>query len=144
MHRRVRLRRFTAPFVMAGLLLFGVGPAFSADGVEGLGRLFIDAEQREKLEAVRRGTYKAETEQEESRVSNVRVNGVMMRSDGGNVVWYNGISTMDGEPIPGLRVNPESADPETYRVRVVIDGKPVGIKPGQNWSEGTGTVKDNY
>ena len=55
--------------------------AVSEDGVEGLGRLFIDVEQREKLEAVRRGTYEKEIEQE-SRVTNVRMDGVMMRSDG--------------------------------------------------------------
>ena len=125
------------------LLPLGCGPVWAKDEIEGLGRLFIDSEQREKLEAVRRGTYRAETEQE-SRVSNVRVNGVMMRSDGDNVVWYNGVNTLEGEPLKGLSVKPESADPDTYKIRVVIDGKQVSIKPGQNWSEGTGTVKDNY
>ena len=111
--------------------------------VEGLGRLFIDPVQREKLEAVRRGTYKAETEQE-SRVSNVRVNGIMIRSDGDNVVWINGESTLGGISSEGIRVNPDATDARSYRVPVRIDGKVVGIKPGQNWSEGTGTVKDNY
>lgn len=117
--------------------------AVSEDGVEGLGRLFVDVEQREKLEAVRRGTYDKEVERE-SRVSNVRVNGVMMRSDGENVVWVNGVSTLDGEPVKGIKVNPDSADSETYNVQVQIDGKRVSLKPGQNWSEGTGTIKDNY
>ena len=118
-------------------------PAMSEDGVEGLGRLFIDVEQREKLEAVRRGTYNAEMEKE-SRISNVRVNGVMMRSDGENVVWINGKSTLDGTPVKGVSVDPQSADSESYKVKVNIDGKHVTIKPGQNWSEGTGTIKDNY
>ena len=129
-------------FVVAAVFLISA-PASSADDVQGLGRLFIDAEQREKLEEVRRGTYKAETE-EDSRISNVRVNGVMIRSDGENVVWVNGESTLDGAPIQGIRINPGTADRETYRVTVNIDGKRVGIKPGQNWSEGTGTIKDNY
>ena len=117
--------------------------ALSEDGVEGLGRLFIDVEQREKLEAVRRGTYEKEVEQE-SRVTNVRMNGVMIRSDGENVVWINGENTLDGEPVKGVKVNPQTADSETYNVQVQIDGKRVKLKPGQNWSEGTGTVKDNY
>jgi hypothetical protein len=117
--------------------------AVSEDGVEGLGRLFVDVEQREKLEAVRRGTYEMEVERE-SRVSNVRVDGVMMRSDGENVVWVNGKSTLDGEPVKGVKVNPENTDSETYKVQVQIDDKRVKIKPGQNWSEGTGTIKDNY
>ena len=117
--------------------------AKSEEGIEDLGRLFVDVEQREKLEAVRRGTYDREIEQE-SRVSNVRVNGVMMRSDGENVVWINGESTLDGEPVKGVKVNPDTADSETYNVQVQIDGKRVKLKPGQNWSEGTGTIKDNY
>ena len=125
------------------VLLFISKTAMSADEVEGLGRLFIDPEQREKLESVRRGTYNAEIEQE-SRVSNVRVNGVMIRGDGENVVWINGKSTLDGAPVKGVNVNPDNADSETYKVQVMIDGKRVNIKPGQNWSERTGTIKDSY
>ena len=119
------------------------GYALSEDGIEGLGRLFVDVDQREKLEAVRRGTYNVEVE-EESRVSNVRLNGVMMRSGGDNVVWINGESTLNGDPVKGIKVNPGSANNETYDVQVRIDGKRVRLKPGQNWSEGTGTIKDNY
>lgn len=118
-------------------------PVYSAEDIEGLGKLFIDAEQREKLEAVRRGTYNAEAEKE-SRLSNVRVNGLVLRSDGENVVWINGESTLDGKEIKGLSVNPDAVDAETYKVQVRVEGKRVNIKPGQNWSEGTGTIKDNY
>ncbi len=125
------------------VLLFSPAAAFSKDGVEGLGRLFIDAEQREKLEAVRRGTFKAEAEKD-NRISNVRVNGVMMRSDGENVIWINGANTLDGSPLEGVHVNPNTADSETFTVPVRVEGKLMHIKPGQNWSEGTGTVKDNY
>ena len=117
--------------------------AISEDEIEELGRLFVDVEQREKLEAVRRGTYEKEVEQE-SKMSNVRINGVMMRSDGENVVWINGENTLDGEPVKGVKVNPDATDSETYNVQVQIDGKRVKLKPGQNWSEGTGTIKDNY
>ena len=118
-------------------------PAISEDEIEGLGKLFIDPEQREKLEAVRRGTYNVEIETE-SRVSNIRVNGIMMRSDGENVVWVNDENSLDGAPIDGVSINPNTTDNETYKVQVRIDGKRVDIKPGQNWSEGTGTIKDNY
>lgn len=130
------------PVILLALLLIPQH-VISADEVEELGRLFVDVEQREKLEAVRRGTYDMESEQE-SRVSNVRINGVMMRSGGENVVWINGENTLDGEPVKGVKVNPETADSETYNVQVQIDGKRVKLKPGQNWSEGTGTIKDNY
>jgi len=131
-----------ATLIFLSLLLLP-GYAVSEDGIEGLGRLFVDVDQREKLEAVRRGTYSVEVE-EESRVSNVRLNGVMMRSGGDNVVWINGESTLNGDPVKGIKVNPGSANNETYDVQVRIDGKRVRLKPGQNWSEGTGTIKDNY
>ena len=131
-----------ATLIFLSLLLLP-GYAVSEDGIEGLGRLFVDVDQREKLEAVRRGTYSVDVE-EENRVSNVRLNGVMMRSDGKNVVWINGKSTLDGEPMKGIMVNPDSANNKTYDVQVKIDGKRVNLKPGQNWSEGTGTIKDNY
>lgn len=129
------------PFALA--LMLGAAPVSSDESIEGLGKLFIDAEQREKLEAVRRGTYNAEAEKE-SRLSNIRVNGLMLRSDGENVVWINGESTLGGKEVQGLSVNASSVDAGTYRVQVNIDGKRVDIKPGQNWSEGTGTIKDNY
>jgi len=130
-------------FVILAAMTLMPEHAISEDGVEGLGRLFVDVEQREKLEAVRRGTYALEVE-EENRVSNVRLDGVMMRSGGDNVVWINGESTLDGKPVKGVNVNPATADNETYNVQVNIDGKRVNLKPGQNWSEGTGTIKDNY
>lgn len=125
------------------LTLQAPGVLWAKDEVEDLGRLFIDAEQREKLEAVRRGTYQAEKE-EKSRVSNVRVNGLMIRSGGSNVVWVNGVNTMDGSAPAGINVNPKTADRDNYTIKVDIEGKPVNMKPGQNWSEGTGTVRDNY
>jgi len=129
--------------VMLLALLLVSEHAISEDEIEELGRLFVDVEQREKLEAMRRGTYEKEVEQE-SRVSNVRINGVMMRSGGENVVWINGENTLDGEPVKGVKVNPDTADSETYNVQLQIDGKSIKLKPGQNWSEGTGTIKDNY
>lgn len=130
------------PSALVTLLLTST-PATSEDSIEGLGRLFIDSAQREKLESVRRGTYNADVEKE-SRVSNVRVDGIMVRSNGENVVWINGENTLNGQPIKGIKVNPGTADNETYDVQIKIDGKRVSLKPGQNWSEGTGTIKDNY
>jgi hypothetical protein len=138
----IDIKRTNSVVIMMMLLLIS-NHAISKDEVEGLGRLFVDVEQREKLEAVRRGTYEIEVERE-SRVSNVRVDGVMIRGDGENVVWINGENTLDGDPVKGVKVHPETADGENYNVQVQIDDKRVKLKPGQNWSEGTGTIKDNY
>jgi hypothetical protein len=117
--------------------------AVSRDDVEGLGNLFTDLEQREKLEEVRHGTYRKEVEKN-SRVSNVIVDGVMLRSDGTNVIWINGKNTLDRKSVEGVSAYPESADKESFSVPVRIDNKRLKLKPGQVWSEGTGQVRDNY
>jgi hypothetical protein len=117
--------------------------SMAADDVESLGTLFTDSEQREKLEAVRRGTYLEEAEKN-SRVSNIRVDGIMLRGDGHNVVWVNGSSTLEGGPVEGIRVSPEAINKDNNKVPVTIEGKRVYVKPGQIWSEGTGQVTDNY
>jgi hypothetical protein len=125
------------------VLLLMSSHGIAEDDVENLGMLFTDSEQREKLEAVRRGTYLEEAEKN-SRISNVSVDGILIRNEGKNVVWINGKSTLDGVPIEGIKVNPESADRDSHKVPVTIDGKHVYVKPGQIWSEGTGQVRDNY
>jgi hypothetical protein len=117
--------------------------AMAQDDVENLGTLFTDSGQREKLEAVRRGTYLEEAEKN-SRVSNIRVDGIMIRSDGQNVVWVNGTNTLENSSIEGIKVNADAADEDSKKVPVSIDGKRVYVKPGQIWSEGTGQVTDNY
>jgi len=130
--------------IITGISLMLVSTSvMSKGGVDELGRLFTDAVQREKLDAVRRGTYKGEVEQK-SRITNVKVNGVMIRSDGENVVWVNGESTFEGSPAQGVKVYPKEADSETFKIPVSVDGKRAIIKPGQSWSDGTGAVKDNY
>ena len=112
-------------------------------GAEQLDRLFTDSRQREKLDAVRRGTYKEDTEKNTA-VSNVRVDGLMMRSNGKNVIWVNGQSTLDNRTVSGVKTYPQSANASTYKVPVKVEDKRINIKPGQTWSESTGKVKDNY
>ncbi len=112
-------------------------------GAEQLDRLFTDPRQREKLDAVRRGTYKEDAEKNAA-VSNVRVDGLMMRSDGKNVIWVNGRSTLDNNSVNGIKTYPQSANASTYKVPVRVEDKKIKIKPGQTWSDSTGKVKDNY
>jgi hypothetical protein len=131
--------------LIAGMLLqvFISAPALSESNAEELGRLFTDVEQRKKLDAIRRGTYSQDTEQQGT-ASKVRVNGVVVRSDGENVVWINGESTIKSDTVKGVRVNTEEADSKTLAVPLSIDGRRIKIKPGQSWSGSTTTVKDNY
>ena len=124
-------------------VLLAAFPALSQDQLNELGRLFTDASQREKLEAIRHGAYVEDANQKSS-VSSVTVNGIMMRSDGENVIWVNGRSSLGVNPVSGVNVFPESVDSSTYTVPLRVDGKPVRIKPGQSWSDSAGAVRDNY
>ncbi|MBT8439128.1 MAG: hypothetical protein KJO91_05320 [Gammaproteobacteria bacterium] len=132
----------TKPLTVLSVLLAAF-PAISQDQLNELGRLFTDASQREKLEAVRHGAYVEDANQKSS-VSSVTVNGIMMRSDGENVIWVNGRSSLDGNPVSGINIYPESVDDNTFRLPIRVDGKPVRIKPGQSWSDSTDSVKDGY
>ena len=117
--------------------------AMSQEQLDELGRLFTDASQREKLEAVRHGAY-VEDADEKSSVSSVTVNGIMIRSDGRNVVWINGRHSIDGNPVSGVKPYADSVDSSSFKVPLRVDGKAVKIKPGQSWSDSTGAVMDNY
>ena len=131
-------------FVLTALsLLLISNPVMSEARLEELGRLFTDAVQREKLDAVRHGAYD-EMNQQKSTVSVIAVNGIVLRRGGKNVVWVNNKSSLEGSPVNGVKVFTGSTDPKRYHVPVMVDGKRVSIKPGQIWSDGTGVVKDNY
>lgn len=130
--------------ILATIALMVVSkPLMSQQGLNELGRLFTDPVQREKLDAVRRGTYKGDAELK-STVSTITVNGIMVRSDGENIVWVNGKSTLEGSAAQGIDVDIRSTNRESYNVPVTVNGKRVSIKPGQSWAGGTGAVKDNY
>ena len=119
------------------------GQATSEARQEDLGRLFTDSAQREKLEAVRYDAYVKEAESDNPTTA-LTVNGVVLRDDGKSVVWVNGRSTLEGQPGFGVIVDANAANHNNYSVPIEVDGQRLRMKPGQTWSDGSGTVKDNY
>ena len=117
-----------------------ITPAY-ADSESGLGRLFTDPESRARLDAAREPVI---NQAGEDPATMVRVDGVMVREDGRNVVWVNGTSTLESDSLNGVRVHSRNADRKDFRVPVGVDGKTVRLKPGQVWSDETGRVKDDY
>lgn len=124
------------------LVLFS-STASSQARLDELGRLFTDDTQRDKLDAIRQGAYDEESAQQ-STVSAVTVNGIVIRSDGENVVWVNGESTLESRSAKGISVYPGSADSRTYNVPLSVEGKRVRIKPGQSWTESSDQILDSY
>lgn len=117
--------------------------AFADNGDAPIGRLFTDPVERTRMDRYRSGEKPRETVEKPS-VSSVRVDGVMMRSDGENVIWLNGKDTLDSDRINGIRVEPDAVDGDRLEVPVRVDGQRVRIKPGQRWTQGTGKVADDY
>ncbi len=133
---------FYRTFVSLVLTVAYAGPAAAEARQEELGRLFTDSAQREKLEAVRYDTYD-EVESTDS-ITTVTVNGLVLRRDAKSVVWINGKSTLEGQPGNGVIVHTNAADHNSYSVPVEMEGRKLRMKPGQTWSDGAGTVRDNY
>ena len=130
-------------FVSCVLIAAYSGQVTSEERREELGKLFTDSAQREKLEAVRYDAYDREAESA-STITSVTVNGIVLRGDGKSVVWLNGKNTLEGQPGEGVTVDPNAADHNNYSVPVKVDGRLLRMKPGQTWSDGSGTVRDNY
>lgn len=120
-------------------LVLSASEKYGADNID---RLFTSPQQRQKLDTMR--TAPSNTSEEKPAVTNVELNGVMIREDGNNVIWVNDKSSLKSNKVDGVRVNPKAVNKETYKVPVKADEHRMMMKPGQSWSETTGTVKDNY
>ena len=129
--------------LMVLALSAGQGQVLAQEQMAEFGRLFTDAAQRARLDAIRRGA-RVEPAEGQSTVTEVTVNGIMIRSDGESVVWVNGDSTLDGKQAEAVRALPRAADRESFKVPVKIDGKYVRMKPGQKYSSDSGLIKDDY
>ena len=112
-------------------------------GADNIDRLFTSPQQRQKLDTMRTAPSSGSQEQKPD-VTNVELNGIMIRDDGNNVIWINNNSSLKSNKVDGVKVNPKAIDKDSYEVPVKADDHRIKMKPGQSWSETTGTVKDSY
>ena len=124
------------------LVLQGTGHAAFYDE-NSLNKLFTEPSQRQKIDAFRKGKSLGAT-REQTSPTDVKVQGIVSRSDGKSTVWVNGKSTLDGNSVGGVNVNTRSVSRKSDRVAVSVNNKTVRLKPGQVWSEDTGQVTDSY
>lgn len=126
--------------------LYCILPAnsFAAYFEEGaLGRLFTTPQQRHRIDLFRKGKTVGITHDQTS-PSDVKIQGMVIRSDGKNTVWVNGKSTLESSRVGGVNVRLNSLNHKTDSVTVVVNKKTVRLKPGQVWSEDSGKVTDSY
>jgi hypothetical protein len=126
--------------------LCGVVPAASAAAYfdeSALGRLFTTPQQRHQIDAFRKGKSTGAMHDQTS-PADVKIQGMVIRSDGKSTVWVNGKNTLESSKVGGVDVKLKSLNHKTDRVTVVINKKAVRLKPGQVWSEDNGKVTDSY
>ena len=129
--------------VAGSLLLFG---ATVCAQEAPLGRLFLTPEQRAALDNARRNKIRAEATRKPraSQVArDVRVDGVVKRSDGESVVWINGKAVED-ETVDGMRVAPLAGTQSSIVVRDPDKGRVLKLKVGQRADLLTGKITENY
>jgi len=137
--------RYVSVVLLTGLCLSSpLRLASAGNGAEGLNRLFTDPETRARMDAARKGDPVLENIGEYQSAKKIRVDGVMMRENGDNVVWVNGESSLDNNKIDGARVRTKQIDRKNYRVPLRLDDKTVRLKPGQAWTDESGKVSDDY
>ena len=117
----------------------------SADGYDerSLGNLFTSSVERQKIDNDKSSAI-PQSASRRLAPSSVRINGALIRSKGKNSVWINGNKATGNEVVGGVKVFSKSVNKDNLKIPVLVDGKSVHIKPGQSWSEETGSVVDNY
>ncbi|HEB81229.1 MAG TPA: hypothetical protein ENJ11_00035 [Gammaproteobacteria bacterium] len=99
--------------------------------------LFTDKKERDYIDALRSGKSGGKP------VKKVTVEGYVTRSNGKSVVWVNGKSTLRGNTVDNIRVNPHSVG-RNKSVIISSDGKSRKLKPGETWDRQTGKVIDGH
>ena len=108
-----------------------------------LGKLFTTPVQRQKIDAFRKGKSIGAVREQVS-PSDVKIQGLVKRSDGKSVVWLNGQNTLNSSHVGGVRASAANKNIKSDKVRVTINNKTVRLKPGEVWSEETNQVTDTY
>ena len=134
--------------ILKGLsFLFLLMPLSTASAVDYsevmLGKVFTTPTERQSIDNSKRDDVPQESVRRVA-PTNVKINGVVIRSNGSNTAWVNGKQSSGNRTTGGVKVLTRSLSNKDYKIPVLVDGKSVKIKPGQSWSEETGTVVDNY
>ncbi len=108
-----------------------------------LGKLFNTPAQRQKIDAFRKGKSMG-VAREQISPTDIKVQGIVKRSDGASTVWVNGKNTLDSSHVGGVNVRLNSVSDSSDKVTVGIKNKTVRLKPGQVWSEDSGRITDGY
>ncbi|MEX0959678.1 MAG: hypothetical protein WDZ63_10370 [Burkholderiales bacterium] len=145
------MMRMSSLAVSLVLVLGVTGQAIAAE--EGLGRLFFTPKQRAALDAgapISRPAPKPAAAATAPRrpapppaPRELRLGGVVTRSDGERTVWIDGKPYHRDQP-DDVRIIIDMADPATVRVQPRGTQSPIEVRVGQTLDRRTGTVREPY
>ena len=108
-----------------------------------LGPLFTTPIERQSIDNAKRDDVPQESLRRVT-PTKVKINGIVIRSNGSSTAWVNGKQTSGNNTTAGVKVLTRALSDKDKKIPVLVDGKSIKIKPGQSWSEESGTVVDNY
>ena len=120
------------------VFLFNCSSLYADYDVTGLQKLFTDKNQREQIDASRKGELQ---KSENKKSSQVTLSGYVKRSEGKSVVWVNNKNTLNQKTVDDIRVH-EADIGKNNDVGLTVDGKYIKLKPGETWYKDTGKVVD--
>lgn len=143
------MKPYLIPLVMVALVM----PA--TVNADALGRLFITPVERSKLDKLRNedqfqtpsagdAVPVVSDSQLRAEKKSVRLNGIVHRSDGTQVVWVNGEQAAHQRGKQEIWVS-RKGDGDS-RIALGIEGyeRPLNLKPGQVWDPNTGKIREEY
>ncbi len=132
------------PHLRVLVALIAALPWWPAHTAEPLGRLFFTPAQRNALDAGKHVRASQISPASAVRVpQEVKLNGVVTRSDGESTVWVNG-RPLDKRPDSGVNATASGSDPATARLKLGAARDPVRLRVGQRLERGTGKIAEPY
>lgn len=143
---KYRARYFTVQMLALSALMFGLPGFVYADS---FGRLFTTPKQRVILDNLRhtprsQSALKINTKKSAQKKL-LKVNGVVVRSDGKNTVWINGTSNPGGNnSLVGVEVLNHDINSGSVSMMLSSRNKNISLKPGQTIDLMTGKINRSY
>lgn len=156
--------------VKSGSILKAVGPAIliciaavllagsagAADPGDDFGRFFTTPRQRERLDELRKSSSNIvinlkdeelktdnDVKKVEQQQTDIRLRGVVTRSDGKNTAWINDSNTYEGDVAAGVtQVNEHEISPGGIKLKLPGDKKQVHLKVGEAYDSAAGKTDD--
>ena len=152
---RIRRSRRIALLALAAVILLAAGdrPAWPA---EEFGRFFTTPRQRERLDELRKSVSgslvkvkeeELKTDDSDKKVqqprSEIRLKGVVYRTDGVNTAWINDSNSYEGDATSEYtKVNEHEIDPKGVKMVLPGDKKTVRLKVGESYDSSAGKTND--